>query len=169
MWGAMKRNIKYFLLVGGLFLLFLTLVLLLTPAGENAQSPDQLNGQQPTVAQFNRQQYSGYLWRLVGVSLLLLLVLGVSLWWVRRMRARNQIQPQYRLKVLARMPLGPRQSLLVVGVGERKLLLGVTDQAVNLLSDLGPWEESDSESNAAALPDASTFLNVLNRLRGKDV
>ncbi len=170
MWGEMRKNVKYFLLLGALFLVFLTLVLMLTPSPKSApQRGEALSDSTQTVAQFNRQEYSGYLWRLVGVSLLLLAVLGASLWWVRKMRAQNQLQSQYRMKVLARMPLGPRQSLLVVGVGERKLLLGMTDQTVNLLSDLGPWEESEDTPNEGLVPEANTFLSVFNRLRGKDV
>ena len=165
----MRRNFKYLILVGGLFLLFLMMMFILMPAGEHPSGTTLSPGQEQSVAQFNRQQYSGYLWRLVGVSVLLLVVLGISLWWVRRVRAQSQLKSQYRLKVLARLPLGPRQFLLVVGVAERKLLLGMTDQSVNLLRDLGPWDEAESESDESLGTDATTFLSVFNRLRGKDV
>lgn len=53
-----------------------------------------------------------------------------------KMRPRRPARRRADLEVIARQPLGKTTSIAVVRIGERNLLLGVTDSSVQLLSDL---------------------------------
>lgn len=55
-----------------------------------------------------------------------------------------------RVELVARQPLGKTTSVAVVRVGERTLLLGVTDSSVQLLSELDAALFEDAEAPAAA-------------------
>jgi flagellar biogenesis protein FliO len=79
----------------------------------------------------------------------------------RRVRRPRAARRRNRLEVLARQPLGKTASVAVVRVAGRTLLIGVTDTAVQLLSevDAAAFDESDAQL------DHATELNVLSELR----
>ncbi len=62
-----------------------------------------------------------------------------------------------KLRLLERMPLGREQSLVVVRMGEKVLLLGVTGSGISLLQELSAEEAAawDSEVPTASSTDAS--------------
>ncbi len=69
------------------------------------------------------------------------LVIGVILllgWLLRRLRGAQMFGGSRQLKVVASLALGQRERLLVVQVGEEQRLLGVTAQQI---SDLGKLEQ----------------------------
>lgn len=56
-----------------------------------------------------------------------------------------------QLNVVATMPLGPKERLMVVKVGDEQVLLGVTSQQINLLKSLDtPLDDTDNRSNPFA-------------------
>jgi hypothetical protein len=59
------------------------------------------------------------------------------------------------IEVLSNHPLGTRKSIAVVRVGGRRLVLGVTNEAINLITAL------DQESAQASLSLEKTFANAL--------
>lgn len=94
------------------------------------------------------------------VSLAVVLALLVFfLRWLERQSSRtrsNRGEATVRLSVLTRLSLGRGSSVQVVRVGTQVLVLGVTEQSVSVLTDLGPADfehedavartrESDSE------------------------
>lgn len=64
--------------------------------------------------------------------------LAVGLWAVRRMRPGAGMWNARDCAVLRSLPLGPRERLLVVRVGERQLVVGVGSGAVSLMCELEP-------------------------------
>ena len=55
------------------------------------------------------------------------------------------------LKVVASLPLGPKERLMVVQVGDEQLVIGVTGQQINLLQTLNqPLPVSGNELNPFA-------------------
>jgi flagellar biosynthetic protein FliO len=56
-------------------------------------------------------------------------------WWTRRRRGGAQ-RADSRIRVLATRGLGPRHHLVLVEVGERRLLVGTSPQSVATLADL---------------------------------
>jgi flagellar biogenesis protein FliO len=66
----------------------------------------------------------------------------------RRALRRSKARRRNRLEVLARQSLGKNASVAVVRVGGRTLIVGVTDMAVQLLSeiDAGAFDEPEQSS-----------------------
>jgi len=74
--------------------------------------------------------------------------LGAVLWWVKRKTSRGQAGSQdIRIRIVARQPLGSKASVAVVEVGDKTLILGITEHAVTNLGS-----ESDSRSDVAGAP-----------------
>lgn len=69
---------------------------------------------------------------------MIVVLLGIGLWAVRRMRPGAALWNARDCAVLRSLPLGPRERLVVVRVGERQLVVGVGGAAVSLLCELDP-------------------------------
>jgi len=95
------------------------------------------------------------LWRLFGALALVLVLVWGTMWLARRvLRGRVAGVNRSDLKVIDRVYLAPRRSVEIVSVGNRVLVLGVTDQAISMLTEL-----SDEDIPSTALPhgtDAAT-------------
>jgi len=75
--------------------------------------------------------------------LMLLLVVALipaALWLVKRVQTLQPAGAPRQLEVLAQLPVGPRERVLLVRVQERCLVLGATAQQITLLgeADLPP-------------------------------
>lgn len=98
----------------------------------------------------------------LGLSLgVVLAFVGAVTWALRRrglLRPGAPAGPTQRLQVVDRRSLGKRSSVVVARIGDVSVLLGVTDQQVNVLarssSADGSWAASDPAAAAAALPAA---------------
>ncbi len=69
--------------------------------------------------------------------------IGALLWFVRRRTSRAQLgDTAVDVRVLSRQALSPKAQLSIVQIGNRVILLGITDTHVSMLGDL------DAHSNA---------------------
>jgi len=66
-----------------------------------------------------------------GLALILVLIVGLS-WFVKRFAHGGFLQNP-NIKILSSMPLGTRERLMLVDVGGKQLLLGVTATHINTL------------------------------------
>ena len=68
----------------------------------------------------------------------LLLVLGLAVLAARAVRWLSSpgLAPDSLLRVLARLPVGPQQTLILVVVGKKRLLVGQSSQQLTLLTEL---------------------------------
>jgi len=91
---------------------------------------------------------------------------------------RRPARRRTQLELLARQPLGKTASVAVVRVADRTLLLGVTDSAVQLLSELDAALVDDTEvatdladvaTPAVARTGSRTAVSVLDLLRERTV
>ncbi len=99
----------------------------------------------------------------LGSSLLaLLIVIGLILalaWIVRRMPGLGP-RGHSALKIVATLPVGMKERVMVIEVGDRQLLIGVTGEQITLLERLeqplpeGPMQKPD-------------FAGVLERIKAK--
>lgn len=83
--------------------------------------------------------WGGYM-QAVGILFLFLALLWLAVWLVRRYGRFNFLPrpgalPRGALVMEAQIPLGPRKGLMVVRFLNRRLLLGVTDQQITLLTE----------------------------------
>ena len=93
------------------------------------------------------------------LSLLVVIAVIVVLAWLAR-KSRVFGSNHQQLKVIATLPLGPKERIMVVQVGTKQVLVGVTGQQINLLKSLAePLEMSG--------PDLSPFANKLAQMMKK--
>ena len=103
--------------------------------------------------------WGGYAQAIV-ILFLLLGVLWLAVWLARRFGKFNFLPrpgalPRGALVMEAQLPLGPRKGLMVVRFLNKRLLLGVTDQRITLLSE----EEAHHE------PPENPFQQVMDKAR----
>jgi flagellar protein FliO/FliZ len=89
------------------------------------------------------------------VVLSLAVVLGL-LWFVARTSSKRfGGAARSMVRVVARQPLARTASLAVVEVGERVLVVGVSENGVNLLTELDPSELPTEEQSLATAAEAA--------------
>ena len=96
----------------------------------------------------------------VGILFLLVAVLWLAVWLARRFGKFNFMPrpgalPRDALVMEAQLPLGPRKGLMVVRFLNKRLLLGVTDQQITLLTK----EQAKHE------PENADFQQVMEEAR----
>lgn len=90
-----------------------------------------------------------------GLAVVLLLLFALA-WLVRRGRLLPHYQMRDEFKVLAVLPLGQKERLILLKVGEDQLLLGATAEQIRLLHKLEtPLDFSP------AVKDGSRFATIL--------
>jgi flagellar protein FliO/FliZ len=100
--------------------------------------------------------WGGYI-QAVGVLFLLVGLLWLALWAVRRHGGLFRAVPgaggfsRDDLRLEAQLPIGPRKGLMVVRFLNKRLLLGVTDQQITLLTEQYLDHEHGSD-DATSLP-----------------
>ena len=118
-------------------------------------------------AQLASKLFQIILWTLI-TCLLAYLILGKLLPKILQLtpagrRGLTATAPQGLITIIDRLPLDARRSVCVVKVGDEHFLVGVTDQAMTMLSkldltELGALEEA---KEAAGLPGLSRFTAML--------
>lgn len=98
----------------------------------------------PSEALFS---WSGY-FQAIAFMILLLFVLWGALWAVRRYGKFRFLPapgalPRDALRMEAQLPLGPRKGLMVVRFLDKRLLLGVTEQHITLLKEMGLHDDRE--------------------------
>lgn len=84
------------------------------------------------------------------LSLLVVIGVIVALAWLAR-KSRVFGSNHQQLKVIATLPLGPKERIMVVQVGGEQVLVGVTGQQISLLKSLAePLEATGPELNPFA-------------------
>lgn len=87
--------------------------------------------------------YSGYLFRVVAVTLLLIVFLVIGLRLYRKqilLKGKNSLN----MNLLGRYYINDKQYLLKVSIDDRNLLLGVSDSSINLITELD-MDEAEAE------------------------
>jgi len=72
-----------------------------------------------------------------GVAAVFIIILGAFAWALKTYGPAARIRRSSGLDIVGRVPLGPKAGLALVRVGRTLLLLGVTQDQVNLVKDLG--------------------------------
>jgi flagellar biosynthetic protein FliO len=83
---------------------------------------------------------------MLGSFVLVLALLGATLWVLRRMGGRGTRIQGRRLAIVESVWLGPRQRLALIRVDHQELLVAMSQQQINLLTHLGPVQESSDEA-----------------------
>ncbi len=96
--------------------------------------------------------WSGYFLKTIISMLLILVLLGVAAWYVRRfgfgaLAGKGNDQ----LKVVAMLSMGSRERLVIVQAGDEQILLGVVPGEIRKLQRLGKARSKGVDSFANAL------------------
>lgn len=84
------------------------------------------------------------------LSLLVVLAVILMLAWIAK-KSRVFGSNHQQLQVVATLPLGPKERIMVIKVGNEQVLVGVTGQQINLLKELPqPLENDQPELNPFA-------------------
>jgi len=104
---------------------------------ESAPMPEVESGQ--LQKSYPKPALGSYLIRTVVVTgaIIVLIIIGAK---VYRRRLKNDLPFRFQLKVVGRKYLSPKQYLAVIKTGQRHLLLGVTDNSIQLLTELNDEE-----------------------------
>ncbi|MFH1851043.1 MAG: flagellar biosynthetic protein FliO [Candidatus Neomarinimicrobiota bacterium] len=104
----------------------------------------------------------------VVTAAIIVLILMVARWYRRALPGGGSLAG-LQVAVQGRHYLSARQSLLLVEIEGRRLLLGVTDNGINLVTEFEPGEPAETIAGTPiapagpALPDS--FAGLLNRFR----
>ncbi len=82
-----------------------------------------------------------------------------------RQRAHRDISGQVALKIISRKYIGPRQSLLIVQVVQKQILLGVTDSSIQFLTELSN-DDTDFPENSET--DSKSFRQIIQEMKKSD-
>ena len=112
---------------------------------------------------------------LLGMLVLIAAILFLAWWATKQIAQRPGLQgfggrlPNGDMSVLAQIPLGSQQRLVVVECAARYFLLGVTEHNISMLSELDEesvqqWKQEQDESSApVSMQSFSTLLQ--NKMR----
>lgn len=142
------------------FLFLLLLLPFAALADEAAKAAPALSGDGPGMAQLIQM--------ILGLLVVLGGILGLA-WFMRRMPGM-QGRSLGGLRVLAGLPVGTRERIVLVQVGETQLLLGVAPGRVQTLHVLDrPVEDIPAASTTAGFehPFAQRFKAALERNHGQ--
>ncbi|GAB6037803.1 hypothetical protein JCM15519_23620 [Fundidesulfovibrio butyratiphilus] len=92
----------------------------------------------------------------VQMTLAMLLILGVILlayWMLRRFGPKFGLKRPggaYGLRLEGHLPLGPKKNIMVVRFLNKLLVLGVTEQSINVLTEVDQNDDSSDFASALA-------------------
>lgn len=116
----------------------------------------------PAAQQAAQSSFSwGGYFQALGFLCLLLGLLWFAVWLIRKYGRFNFLPkpgslPRNSLVMEAQMPLGPKKGLMVVRFLNRRLLLGVTEHQISLLTEDAAVNEEQSKDFRNYLPDSSS-------------
>jgi|GEM_PF-763501 len=131
-----------------------------TPTAIQTTSP--INAYKPTLPATQKPSTTSQLANLLGgLALILLLIYGLS-WFVKRFSQGGFMQNS-TIKMLSAMPLGTRERLMLVDVGGKQMLLGVTATQINTLHvfDEPVMHAEKNNQTSSQAPSASDFSQKL--------
>lgn len=103
------------------------------------------------------QQY----WRMASGLILVLLLIAVLVWLSKRLQ-KGGFRLYGGMRCLSGLSLGTRERLMLIEVGQRYVLLGVTAHQITLLCDFGNNKPEGFDS-----VNKPSFSQILQRAKGK--
>jgi flagellar protein FliO/FliZ len=86
-------------------------------------------------------------WLDLLLPLLIVIVTGVAAWWLVRRRG-SLLRTQGPLQLVQVLPVGPRERLLLVRVGEQHWLCGATPAQISLIARVDDVADADARAQA---------------------
>ncbi len=103
--------------------------------------------------------WGGY-FQALGAVFLVLALLALALYLLKRFSPRSRLFKRGDLQLEAQLQLGPKRSVAVVRFLNKRLVLGVTDANVNLLTQTDTEHDAHSNDFDQALAQARTDIDA---------
>jgi len=117
-----------------------------------------------TIPQKEQSSFFGYLLRVIFVTALMIIFIIIGFKYYRKYVLHNDGTTNNRIKILARQAIGQKQYVVIIAMGNKKYALGVTDQSINLITDLGDLDEDEQKMETIQAPAA--FSSLLKKISG---
>ncbi|SBV94849.1 putative flagellar biosynthesis protein, FliO [uncultured delta proteobacterium] len=131
-------------------------------ASAPAATGDALGGAVSTLGQTDSLFTWGSYFQALAILFLIVAVLFVALWFLKRRGGIKLLTRQGNLFLESRLALGPKKSLVVVRFLNKRVLLGVTDQQITMLTEL-PTDEDATAHLGPDTPGAADFKAHFDR------
>ncbi len=158
-------------------LILAAFIILSIPAGVTGNKPDSVTAdtlqkesdvyykKTPSLGENDEQSIFGYLVRVIVVTTILIAIIVFGAKFYKKYVYQNIGASKSRIRVIARQAIGPKQFVVLVAIDGKKYALGVTDQAVNMLTGLGDLDESEDTGGDVRRPGA--FADLLKKVTGE--
>ncbi len=157
-----KKTIYGIIIIG---LILLSIFYLVLESGTQSDSQKNYRVVQADSTNYNvpaRPDLGGYLLKVVLVTLFIIVLIIVGARWYGKFTNFNPGSSQIR--ILAKHNVGPKQLLLMIRIERKKLLIGVTENSINLLSDLGESDDSEDDQYEP-IQESVNFSTILKHFR----
>ncbi|MDZ4727393.1 MAG: flagellar biosynthetic protein FliO [Leptospira sp.] len=135
-----------------------------TPTNEDKKEVKEENPIQERYAE-NAEDSPSATWILLKILFVLVILVGAGYFLVQKMQLSKAARYPVKgfMKVLSTLSLTPTQSVQIVEVGSRLLVLGVADGSVSLISEITSLDEKTqiSKMKEEADPYTPNFLETL--------
>ncbi|MBK7844816.1 MAG: FliO/MopB family protein [Bdellovibrionales bacterium] len=131
--------------------------------GESSLIQDEENIPVLTASTANQEHKTGGTTSRLLMSLGLILTLAIAIGYGAKYWTRKRLghQDQTKIRILSQYHLGPKKSLVIVQVAGESLLLGMTDQSINLIKPLALIDdEIPATSPSHFLGELEEFSNL---------
>ena len=126
--------------------------LIVAEAQQPGLLPAATGAAQPSTFESQPLDLRSYIWRVAaGLGLVLAIIFVGARYLKGAWGDRLGNKASLEIEVLGRKFFGAKQSLVLIQVRQRQLLLGVTDQSINFLYELGPERTQAIESRDGRL------------------
>lgn len=125
-------------------------------------SGDVLAGTVSTLGQADSLFSWGGYFQALGLLFLIVAGMFLVLWFLKRKGGLGVLTRQGDLVFESKMALGPKKSLVVVRFLNKRVLLGVTDHQITMLTEL-PTDEDDTADNDSHAANPADFKGHLAR------
>ena len=105
---------------------------------------------------------SPYLLKLTGGLLLIVALIFLLAWLMKKFNLNQQSQSGRLMRIIAGLSIGTRDRIVLLQIGEEQILLGLTPGRIEKLHTLAQPLEVSGEQPASA-----SFASKINRLMGE--
>jgi len=119
---------------------------------------------------FARQEFNVNLFTLIAKTVFSLLIITGLIYFILRFFLKNQRwipKQQGFIQIIATQYLAPNKYIQLIEIGNKLLVIGVSDQSINLLTEIGDKEVIDSIKIQASRQEEKVSLPFLQHLKEK--
>ncbi len=107
---------------------------------------------------------TGFYIRTLFATIAIVIFILLMARWYKKVSGQNLKPAGQSIRIIARRNIAPKQFILIVGIEDKKIALGVTDHSITPLADLGELSEEERQSDdLASIPNFSQVLKKIKK------